>query len=88
MPPPLVNPESAGKISFRIPESVSVEVAPAVKPPAKPACGLMNTSLPLMNVLPVAAEGVTTGALGAVVSTLTVVEIPTVFPTWSVPVRV
>ena len=59
-----------------------------MKPPDLPACGLMNAVVPLMNVFPVAAERLITGALGALVSTFTVVEMLTVLPTLSVPVSV
>ncbi len=59
-----------------------------MKLPDLPACGLMYAVVPVMNVFPVAPESVIAGALGAVVSTLTVVEMLTVLPTLSVPVRV
>jgi hypothetical protein len=40
-PPPLVKPVRVGKLSLRMPESLSVEVAAAWKLPDLPAWGLM-----------------------------------------------
>ena len=70
-PPPLEKPLSAGKFSFRIPESPSVPVAEAWKLPARPACALMYTVVPLMNEFPDAPDNDTDGTDGPLVSTLT-----------------
>jgi hypothetical protein len=59
-----------GKLSLRMPESLSVEVAAAWKLPDLPACALMYTVVPLTNVLPDADDNVTDGADGPLVSTL------------------
>jgi hypothetical protein len=47
-PPPPEKPVRAGKATFRIPESASVEVALAVNPPDFPTCGFVYTVEPLM----------------------------------------
>ena len=87
-PPPLANPVSAGKLTFAMPDSESVVVAATWNPPDFPACALMNTGPPETNELPVAADNVNDGTLGAVVSTLTTVWSTDTLPTWSVPVNV
>src|SRR2546427_7942961 len=84
-PPPLVKPVRVGKLSLRMPESLSVEVAAAWKLPDLPACALMYTVVPLTNVLPLADDKDTDGADGPVVSTLTRVETLVTLPTLSVP---
>ncbi len=71
-----------------MPDSASVALPVAMKLPDLPLCGSMNTLVPFTNVLPLADESVTVGALGAVVSTFTVVETDAVLSTLSVPVSV
>src|SRR5205823_14663761 len=71
-PPPLEKPLSAGKLSFKIPESPSVLVVETWKRPDRPACALMYTVVPLMNEFPDAPDNDTDGTDDPLVSTLTV----------------
>ena len=79
-------PAAEGKVYELIPVSPSLELALRSTLPAE--LGLNQAFVPLAWRAPLVFEKVSVGADGADVSTLTVVEMATLLPTLSVPLRV